>query len=94
MTKDIAIGIVRYRPRFGHAGRLGMSRREVALVMGHLFLVALALEDEEVIATLAAAGGWGETTIAAAGVLLKLGVLVGWGALTLAWVRCRGAARP
>ena len=94
MTNDIATGSARYRPRFGHAGRLSMSRRELALVIGHLFLVALALEDEDVIATLAAAGGWSEPTIAVASVMLKIGVLAGWGALTLAWVRCRGITRP
>lgn len=76
--------------RLGHAGRLRMSRREIALVIGHLLLVALALEDEDVLATLRALAGWGDATAAAVGVMLKLGILAAWGALTLAWVRCRG----
>lgn len=93
MIEQTAQSLARYRLRFGHAGRLGMSRREIALVIGHLLLIALALEDEDVVASLAELTGWSDPTMAVVGVMLKIGVLAAWGALTLAWVRCRSAAR-
>jgi hypothetical protein len=76
-------------PRLGHIGRWGMSGRERLLVMGHLAVVALALQDEELVAAAAArwqfsSGFWNGVDVAANLVILAL-----WALLTLAWVRCR-----
>ena len=76
-------------PRVGHAARLGMSRRERFLVVGHLIVMALALEDEEVVALLAKQFGWGAGMQALAESLIAVVVLAVWGLLTVAWVRCR-----
>ena len=56
-------------PRVGHAARLGMSRRERFLVMGHLLVMAFALEDEEVIELLTEQFGWGPATQAPDGIM-------------------------
>lgn len=93
MEQTVA-GLARYRPRFGHAGRLRMSRREIALVIGHLLLIAVALEDEDITASIGAMTAWTEPTMALVGAGLRIGVLVAWGALTLAWVQCRSVGRP
>ena len=76
-------------PSVGHAARLGMSRRERFLVVGHLLVMAFALEDEEVVALLAEQFGWGQSMQAFAENLLAVAILAVWGLLTVAWVRCR-----
>ena len=78
-------------PRVGHAGRLAMSPRERLLVLGHLCLIAIALEDDELVETLAEVFDWGARTQAIAETVISIGVLVLWGLLTMAWVRCRGS---
>jgi hypothetical protein len=76
-------------PALGHSARLGASRREVFLVMAHLVVLALAFEDEEIADALIDWFGWSGdfAAIARRGVIAA--ILALWGALTLAWVRCR-----
>jgi hypothetical protein len=78
---------------FGHGARLGMSRRELFLVMGHLIVLSLAFEDEEIAEALVdwigLNGEW--AALARRGVIVA--ILAMWGALTLAWVRCRRTGR-
>ena len=75
-------------PQVGHPMRLGMSRRERMLVVGHLLVLALALEDEEVAAAVSAVFGWEGALAAFAGTATTGLILALWGLLTLAWVRC------
>lgn len=84
----------RHLPRIGHASRFGMSLRERYLVIGHLLVIALALGDDELVETLGEQFGWSAATMGMAETILSLGVLAAWGALTLAWVRCRAGDRP
>ena len=76
-------------PQVGHPMRLGMSRRERLLVVAHLLLIALALEDEEVAAAVTGALGWSGGWASAAETAVTVAILALWGLLTLAWVRCR-----
>jgi hypothetical protein len=66
-----------------------MPRREFWLVLGHLFVVALALGDDEVAASLGEAFGWTAGFVGAVETAITVGVLFLWGALTLAWVQAR-----
>ncbi len=82
------------RVEIGHRMRLGMSRRELWLALGHLLVIATALEDEEVAAALVdflrLPAAWLPTVETA----LIFAVLAAWGLLTLGWVRCnRGPGR-
>lgn len=74
-------------PRVGHAARLGMSRRERFLVVGHLLVLGFALEDEEVVALLAELFGWGAAAQSLAETVMSVGALALWGLLTALWVR-------
>lgn len=76
-------------PRLGHSGRWGMSGRERLLVMAHLAVVALALQDEELVAAAAERWQWGAGFWSGVEVAFNLVILGLWAVLTLAWVRCR-----
>ena len=89
MTADDAPRRPLRLPAVGHSMRLGISRRERFLVVAHLLLLALALEDEEVAAMLTDALGLGGDLAALAGDVVTGAILALWGLLTLAWVRCR-----
>lgn len=79
----------RHLPRIGHASRFGMSLRERYLVIGHLLVIALALGDDELAETIGTQFGWSSATMGIFETVLSLALLAAWGALTLAWVRCR-----
>lgn len=76
-------------PPIGHASRFGMSLRERYLVIGHLLVIALALGDDELAETIGTQFGWSSATMGIFETVLSLALLAAWGALTLAWVRCR-----
>ncbi|TVQ56280.1 MAG: hypothetical protein EA355_07495 [Rhodobacteraceae bacterium] len=76
-------------PPLGHAHRLRTPRREFWLVLCHLFVVALALADDEVAEGLGALFGLSASGVALAETAITVFVLVAWAALTAAWVRCR-----
>jgi hypothetical protein len=84
------------RVGLGHRMRLGMSRREIWLALGHLLVIATALEDEEVALAVVEFLGLGAGWLATVETTLIFAVLAAWGLLTLGWVRCArgsGSAR-
>lgn len=82
------------RVGLGHRMRLGMSRREVWLALGHLLVIAAALEDEEVALALVEFLGLGGAWLATVETALIFAVLAAWGLLTLGWVRCARGSGP
>jgi hypothetical protein len=80
------------RPEIGNRMRLGMSRRELWLALGHLLVIATALEDEEVATALVSFFRLPAAWLPAVETGLIFVVLAAWGLLTLGWARCnRGA---
>ena len=82
-------------PRLGHVGRMSLPSKVRWLISAHLVIVALSLEDEEIVEMMAEAWNLGARAQVTAEVILSLILLAAWGLLTLAWVRMAcGPNRP
>lgn len=71
----------------GHSGRLRSDLGVRWLVLGHLLVFALALQDEETVGMLISAFDLPGRLMLPMEVALNLGLFVAWGALMIAWVR-------
>ncbi len=67
----------------------GAGRRETWLALGHLFVVALALEDEEAAAGLLDLLSLDPAWLGRMEALVIVAVLALQGVVTLGWVRCK-----
>ncbi|MDT8346105.1 MAG: hypothetical protein RQ752_16890 [Thermohalobaculum sp.] len=71
----------------GHSGRLRSDLGVRWLVLGHLLVFALALQDEEAVGMLVTAFGLPGRLMFPLEIAFNLGLFVAWGGLMIAWVR-------
>ncbi|SEA45721.1 hypothetical protein [Rubrimonas cliftonensis] len=88
-TPRLTTPIARLKMRLSGAGR-----RETWLALGHLFVVALALEDEEAASALLDILALDAAWLGRMEALVIVAVLALQGLVTLGWVRCSRPERP
>lgn len=79
----------RRRPALGigHSGRLRGDTTMRWLILGHLLVFGLALEDEAVVALIIESAALPPRLFLPIEVALNLGLFLAWGALTAGWIR-------